>query len=232
MRFLLFVTTCMTILLVFWAASVEAKDKGGGRGKGGGGGNAHAHKSSGQRSAQGGNKHNGNLTDGGQKRTVAEKPDKPKKVKEQEVEREKHPEKEGKKDKEKERKKEKARDNDAEDEDGDQGEDSDSNEDMDEGDEDSPLPVNKKEKQLLLAQKHRDKKIAQAEHLRAIAERNGNANLLANADRMEAQAQSQYAKRVAHLEKFGVTDPTLPPLDENGDPVVPPANPSFPTGTN
>jgi hypothetical protein len=90
-----------------------------------------------------------------------------------------------------------------------------------------PTTYNKKEKQLANFQRQRDTKIAQAEHLREIAERNGNANLLANADRMEAQALSQYEKKVAHLEKFGVTDPALDPdggvIDPlpDGDPLVP-----------
>jgi hypothetical protein len=82
---------------------------------------------------------------------------------------------------------------------------------------------NKKEQQLANFQRQRDKKISQAEHLRQIAERNGNANLAANANRMEAQAKEQYAQKVAHLEKFGVTDPDL---DPNGDGL---ANPSVPS---
>lgn len=73
---------------------------------------------------------------------------------------------------------------------------------------------NKKEKQLANFQRQRDKKISQAEHLRQIAERNGNTNLAANADRMEAQAHVQYAQKVSHLEKFGVTDPA-PDLDDD-----------------
>ena len=62
--------------------------------------------------------------------------------------------------------------------------------------------------------------------LREIAERNGNANLLANADRMEAQAYEQYARKVSHLEKFGVTDPALD-LDGDGfaDPWTPDVDP-------
>jgi len=85
---------------------------------------------------------------------------------------------------------------------------------------------NKKEKQLANFQRQRDKKISQAEHLREIAERNGNANLAANADRMEAQAHEQYARKVSHLEKFGVTDPELD-LDGDGfaDPYVPDVDP-------
>lgn len=74
-----------------------------------------------------------------------------------------------------------------------------------------PLAANKKEKQLQLFQQQRDKKLAQADHLRQLAQQNGNANLAANADRMEAQALQQYADKVAQLEKFGVTDPLLNP---------------------
>jgi hypothetical protein len=74
-----------------------------------------------------------------------------------------------------------------------------------------PLATNKKEKQLQLFQQHRNKRLAQADHLREIAERNGNANLAANADHMEAQALQQYAAKVSHLEKFGVSDPLLNP---------------------
>ena len=80
---------------------------------------------------------------------------------------------------------------------------------------------NKKEKQLANFQRQRDKKISQAEHLRQIAERNGNANLAANADRMEAQAHDEYAQKVSHLEKFGVTDPALD-LDDVGAPLADP----------
>lgn len=92
---------------------------------------------------------------------------------------------------------------------------------------------NKKEKQLANFQRQRDKKISQAEHLRQIAEQNGNANLAANADRMEAQALEQYAQKVSHLEKFGVTDPELG-LDGGGlaDLIVPGVDPlADPVGT-
>jgi len=91
-----------------------------------------------------------------------------------------------------------------------------------------PLATNKKEKQLQLFQQQRDKKLAQADHLRHIAERNGNANLAANADHMEAQALQQYADKVGHLEKFGVTNPLLnpdqPPVGDDllGDNLVSP----------
>ena len=68
-----------------------------------------------------------------------------------------------------------------------------------------------KQQQLLIDQRNRDHKLSQAQHLREIARRNGNPNLLANADRMEAEAKEQYARRLAQLEKFGVTDPTVTP---------------------
>ena len=88
---------------------------------------------------------------------------------------------------------------------------------------DAGTVANKKEKQLQLFQQQRDKKLAQAEHLREIAERNGNTNLAANADRMEAQALQQYADKAAHLEEFGVTDPALDPtLDPVQDPLLEP----------
>jgi len=71
--------------------------------------------------------------------------------------------------------------------------------------------ANKKQKQLEIAQRQRDKRLAQADHLREIAERNGNENLAANADRMEAHAHELYQQRVDHLSKFGVTDPAIDP---------------------
>jgi hypothetical protein len=45
---------------------------------------------------------------------------------------------------------------------------------------------------------------------------------------MEAQALDQYARKVAHLEKFGVTDPTLNPGGVI-DPVVPTIDPLAPS---
>ncbi len=80
---------------------------------------------------------------------------------------------------------------------------------------------NKKQKQLAIEQRNRDKRIAQAQHLREIGERNGNQNLLDNADRMEAFAHDHYARRVSHLEKFGVTDPLLNPGTGVTDPLLP-----------
>ena len=81
---------------------------------------------------------------------------------------------------------------------------------------------NKKQKQLDIEQRNRDKRLAQADHLRQITERTGNQNLAANADRMEAFAHDHYARRVAQLEKFGVTDPALDPggvIDPLNDPA-------------
>ena len=71
--------------------------------------------------------------------------------------------------------------------------------------------ANKKQKQLEIAQRQRDKRLAQADHLRTIAERNGNQNLADAADRMETHAEELYQQRVDHLSKFGVTDPALDP---------------------
>jgi hypothetical protein len=67
------------------------------------------------------------------------------------------------------------------------------------------------EQQLLDEQRQRDKRLAQAQNLREIAQRNGNLNLLATSARMEADAIEHYARRVAQLERFGVTDPALNP---------------------
>jgi hypothetical protein len=87
-----------------------------------------------------------------------------------------------------------------------------------------------KQKQLELAQRQRDKRLTQADHLREIAERNGNPNLAANADRMEAHAQELYQQRVDHLSKFGVTDPAIDSgtlLDPSG-PTIPELLPAGP----
>jgi hypothetical protein len=81
--------------------------------------------------------------------------------------------------------------------------------------------LNKKQKQLAIEQRNRDKRIAQAQHLREIGERNGNQNLIDNADRMEAFAHDHYARRVSQLEKFGVTDPLLNPGTGVTDPLLP-----------
>jgi len=63
------------------------------------------------------------------------------------------------------------------------------------------------QKQLLIEQRNRDQRLAQADHLRQIAERNGDAELAANADRMAEFAQQHYQDRVAHLARFGVSEP-------------------------
>ncbi len=64
------------------------------------------------------------------------------------------------------------------------------------------------QKQLLIEQRNRDQRLAQAEHLRQIAERNGDPELAANADRLAAFAQQHYQDRVAQLARFGVSEPT------------------------
>jgi len=80
------------------------------------------------------------------------------------------------------------------------------------------------QRQLLNEQRHRDHRLAQAQKLRELAAKNGDAELAANADRMEAQALQHYDERVQHLEKFGVTDLSLNPpqveLPPEGDSVT------------
>ena len=207
MRFPSPVAVVVFLLMLGLAGPVDAK---GGKGGGGGGHNKPSVGGGGQKAHGGGQ-------GGGSKHQVAQskkpatdkladgKPDKDKVAK----------------DKDKVAKDKSAKEKNAQDSEGDVDEPAD---DTDETDE--TTPYNKKEKQLANFQRQRDKKLAQAEHLRQIAERNGNANLAANADRMEAQAYEQYARKVSHLEKFGVTDPALD-LDGDGfaDPYVPNVDP-------
>jgi hypothetical protein len=70
-------------------------------------------------------------------------------------------------------------------------------------------PAANNQQQQLLAEQKRDRMLADAQNVREIAQRNGNPNLLADADRMEAEALEQYADRVAQLEKLGLTKPAL-----------------------
>jgi hypothetical protein len=72
-------------------------------------------------------------------------------------------------------------------------------------------PAQQHQRQLQIEQRNRDHRLAQALKLRALGEENGDAELLANADRMEAQANQHYADRVEKLGRFGVTDPGLNP---------------------
>lgn len=81
------------------------------------------------------------------------------------------------------------------------------------------------QQQLLIEQRNRDHRLAQAQHLRELAEKNGDANLAANADRMAAFAQEHYEQRVAQLGRFGVTDPTLIPPTTPPPTVTPPTAP-------
>lgn len=82
------------------------------------------------------------------------------------------------------------------------------------------------QKPLAIEQLNRDKRIAQAQHLREIAARNGNAELAANADRMEAFAHEHYRQRVEHLARFGVTDSVLDPNGGSADPLAPAPEPT------
>lgn len=102
--------------------------------------------------------------------------------------------------------------------------------------------ANKKQKQLEIAQRQRDKRLSQADHLREIADKNGNQNLADAADRMEAHAHELYQQRVDQLSKFGVSDPALDPggvtdpgsltdpgvIDPIGDPTLPELLPASP----
>ena len=201
-----FFTTCLIVAAsLLCAAPLDARGgKGGGGGRsrassGGGhhGGGGGGPKWSGQQSHSGGGQrlaeHGQKPTSGGGKHQFADKQHQPGKDKEKEKD---------KKEKEKEKEKDKyVRSTPTNDATGDFAD-----------------AYNKKQKQLDIEQRNRDKRLAQAEHLRAIGERNGNQNLLDNADRMEAFAHDHYARRVSQLEKFGVTDPTLNP---GSDPLWP-----------
>jgi hypothetical protein len=201
MRFVVPMTVIVFVLMLSLAAPLDAK---GGKGGGGGRGKSGggAGKWSGQQSKPGGRKA-GNVKP--EKHQVAQGAQKPARDK---------IEKHGKPDKQ-------------------HAVDSDPADDDDQGGNGTaePTPSNKKQKQLANFQRQRDKKLAQAEHLRQISEKNGNANLAANADRMEAQAHDQYAQKVAHLEKFGVTDLELNPDGGITDPLAPSTDPLFPVGS-
>jgi len=84
-------------------------------------------------------------------------------------------------------------------------------------------------RQLTIEQRNRDMRIAQAQRLREIAARNGNANLAENADRMEAFANQHYQARVEHLERFGVLPPEPDPSQPAANPA--PAAAAEPTGS-
>jgi hypothetical protein len=66
-----------------------------------------------------------------------------------------------------------------------------------------------RDQQLLIEQRNRDRRIDEAQFLRQLAERNGNANLASTADRMEDFARDHYARRAAELTGNGVTDPLI-----------------------
>jgi hypothetical protein len=87
------------------------------------------------------------------------------------------------------------------------------------------------QRQLVIEQTNRDRRITQAQHLREIAARNGNAELADNADRLETFANEHYEARVAQLSRFGVSDPNLPTDPGTGEPPVPQPDPGTdPTG--
>lgn len=86
------------------------------------------------------------------------------------------------------------------------------------------------QRQLTIEQTNRDRRIAQAQHLREIAARNGDAELAANADRLEAFANDHYRERALHLSRFGVTDPNLPTDPGTGEPPAPQPDPATAPG--
>jgi hypothetical protein len=235
MRFLVQISVLALVLILCLAGPLAAKP---GRGGGGRNHSGHQHGSSGHGKKWSG-QHSTHGHHGGQaatdKHQVADghkKPAKEKPVKDAKPDKVAKPDKEHKHDKVAKDDRDDADDDSADDDADSDGDDTDDS-DTDDGDGDGePTPYNKKQKQLANFQRQRDKKLAQAEHLREIAERNGNTNLLANADRMEAQALDEYARKVAHLEKFGVTDPLLNPNGGVIDPPAPPAVPSFPIGAH
>lgn len=213
MRFPSLVSVVVFLLMLGLVGPVDARG-----GKGGGGGGGHVSRGGGQKAPGGGQGGAGKHQAAQSHQPGKDKVAKGKPAKEQTA-KEKPAKDKTAKDKTATSAKEKT------------AEDSPGGDDAPDGDADDA--DNKKEKQLANFQRQRDKKISQAEHLRQIAERNGNANLAANADRMEAQAHEQYAQKVSHLEKFGVTDPELD-LDGDGlaDPYVPRAAPlADPLGT-
>lgn len=66
-------------------------------------------------------------------------------------------------------------------------------------------------------QRKLDHRLGQADHLRDIAERNGNEKLLDTADRMELKAHEHYEKRMAKIdEKEGDKKPPKPNGDDDG----------------
>jgi hypothetical protein len=81
-------------------------------------------------------------------------------------------------------------------------------------------PALRHQHQLQLEQRNRDHRLAQATKLRALAEKNGDTDLAANADRMEQAALDHYQQRVEHLGRFGVEDLSLNP--PQGEVVVDP----------
>jgi hypothetical protein len=69
----------------------------------------------------------------------------------------------------------------------------------------------KEQEKLLKEQRQLDHKLAQAQYLRQLAQRTGNQQLLAEADRMEAQAREHYAQQLLKLADDGMIDPTANP---------------------
>jgi hypothetical protein len=84
-----------------------------------------------------------------------------------------------------------------------------------------PVEGSRQQHLLSIELRNRDHRLATAEHLRQIAQRNGDAELAANADRMAASAQEHYLRRAQHLERFGTIDPD-PLLEQSGPTLAAP----------
>ena len=66
-------------------------------------------------------------------------------------------------------------------------------------------------------QRKLDHRLGQADHLRDIAERNGNEKLLDTADRMELKAHEHYEKRIAKIDGKGGDKQPPAPGDDDGE---------------
>lgn len=67
------------------------------------------------------------------------------------------------------------------------------------------------DRQLAIEERNRDHRLFQADRLRQISDASGDAELAANADRMEAFAHDHYQRRVEHWEAFPQVGPQLGP---------------------
>jgi len=73
----------------------------------------------------------------------------------------------------------------------------------------------------------RDQRLDQADHLRQVAEKNGNERLRTTADRMQANAEQQYVRQAGNVTQPGASNNTLP-AENTGDPSGQVASPGTP----